>query len=140
MQHQQIVSCYESDPGVTFEMLCEAFPQYEPEAIKLALAGGSVRYRAELKKANKELFNEHEKEIAKMAMLGLLGSEKANVVFRAAQYVMNDFMGRHDVKNAQTVNIRNVISIDQRMKRAKQALDRGKDKEMKVIDIEPQAA
>lgn len=135
--NEQIISAFEQSDEISLDMLFAAFPNYSPEAIKLILASGSVKYRKMIKK-DPQIFDDQTEEMARMAMLGLLGSNEGHLVFKAAKYVLDDRKGRHDVKSYKNLNV-NIISIEERMNRARKALANSKAmqlKEQPIIDIE----
>lgn len=128
MTNQQIVSLYEGS-GLSLKELSEVFSM-EEETIKLALVQGSSKYREELKK-DPTLFNDGDLQSAVMTMTQLLTAEEEGVKFRAAKFIINEKMGRHNIKNVQQLNI-NVNLFNDKMKKAKLAADRAKG----VIDVE----
>lgn len=134
--NQQIVAAYESDPNITFETLCQAFPDYDPDAIKIVLLTNSPKYQALEKKAeDDQYFNKSVADMAVATMASLLSDEKH--AFRAAKYILDDRKGRHDLRALKNINITQ-INVADRMKKAKAALD--KSKAMPVIDIPAELA
>lgn len=126
----QIVTLYEKS-GLSITELAETF-NMEEETIKLALVGGSAVYREQLK-SDPSLFNDHDLQSAVITMSSLLTAEQENVKFRAAKFIINEKLGRHNsLKNVQKLNI-NVNLIADQMKRAKEAASQTVNK---PIDIE----
>lgn len=129
--NQQIVAAYESDPNITFDTLCQAFPDYDPAAIKIVLAAGSPKFQALQKKAEgDQYFNSDVAELAVATMASLLSDEKH--AFRAAKYILDDRKGRHDIRALKNVNIIK-IDVAERMKKAKEAVE--KSRSQPIIDI-----
>jgi hypothetical protein len=127
MTNQQIVTLYENS-GLSLEELSQVFSM-EAETIKLALVQGSAKYREELKK-DPALFNDGDLQSAVMTMTQLLTAEEAGVKFRAAKFIINEKMGRHNIKNVQQLNI-NVNLFNNQLKKAKEAINKSKG----IVDV-----
>ena len=128
MTNEQIVRLYE-DSGLGITDLAEVF-HMEPETVKLALVQGSAKFREEIKQ-DPSLFNDGDLQSATMTMTQLLVAEEPNVRFRAAKFIINEKLGRHNLKNVQQLNI-NVNLFNSQMKKAKEAINRSKG----IIDVE----
>ena len=133
MTNQQIITAYERD-GLTPEQIAEAFPDLDVEAIKMALAGGSVKFRKEAKK-NKDLFDDDEMEMARMTMSRLCMAEEGGIAYRAAKFIINEKKGRHDTKNLHNMNINvNLLNVQMRREKAEKAISNYKNPEPPVVE------
>lgn len=134
MTDQQIVTLYEVS-NLSPDQIAESL-NLEKEAVVLALAGRSSKYN-KLARKDTALFNEQDEERAVMVMRNCLFAEDSNVQFRAAKFMINERKGRHDPLNGiKTLNI-TVHSINDQVKRAKQALEASKNT---VIDVPSEMA
>jgi hypothetical protein len=129
MTNLQIVSLYEK--GLTPEEIQTAFPELSIEAIQMALAAGSVDYRADVRKGE-QLFPEETKKAALMTMTQLLYAEEATLRYRASKFIINETEGRHNiVNNLQKGGNINVNIINVQLQKAQEALKRAKSIEPK---------
>lgn len=121
MSRDQVIQLYED--GVPIEDLAKEF-FVEPEAIKVVLASGSVKYREGIK--DKKIFTEDTVEHAKMVMGDLLHAENESVKYRASKFIINESEGRNTVnKTLGQVNL-NLTLINQHFQKAREAINRAK--------------
>lgn len=130
-QDQKICTLYEE---------CDLLPEQIAETegldlpiVELALWRNSAVFRRLASKEKKdELFNNEDLAAAAAAMRSNLDSEDERVVFRAAEFIINEKKGRHDNTSAlksalkgSTGNI-NVLVIQQHFAKARMAVERGR--------------
>jgi len=128
MLNAQIVELYENsdmEPIAIAEAL-----NLEEESVKTILISSSSKFRKAYKE-NKNLFTDDEFILAKQRIAQLIWSDRDNVAFRAAKFIVNENLGRNSVKNIQNLNI-NVSLINDQMRMAKKAIQEGKDKVIEV--------
>lgn len=133
MLNAQIKELYENgdmEPIQIAEVL-----QLDENSVKMVLLGSSTKFRKAAKE-NKGLFTDDDFTQAKQKMAGLLYSEHDNVSFRAAKFILNENMGRHDIRNVQNLNI-NVNILNEQILNAKKAIEKGKNK---IIDVPSEIA
>ena len=128
MLNAQIVELYENNDMEPIA-IAEAL-ELEEESVKMVLISNSSKFRKEAK-ANSKLFSDSDFEMAKQRMSQLIYSEKDNVSYKAAKFVLYENLGRNDVQTMKLLNV-NVNLINNQMKAAKVAIENGKNK---VIDI-----
>lgn len=137
----QIVQMYEEldlSPGEIAETL-----EIDEQAVHLTLASNSVKFRKEkaIEKAgndssyaqvNADLFTKGDVDEAAAVIANLCKfSEDEHIQMRAANFIINEAKGRHDLKHIKNLNL-NVTLINDQMKRAREAKERAKSK---VIDV-----
>jgi hypothetical protein len=138
MTNVAIVKLYEED-NLPVEDIALAYGLTK-EQVELALAQGSVKFRAAVKK-DPTLFSDSTFNIAAQTMEQALYAEHPdgtidyNTRVRAAKFIINEHKGRHDIKAVQGLNI-NVSNFNVQLKNAMEALVKGKQK---VIDIPAEA-
>ena len=128
MLNAQIVELYENNDMEPIA-IAEAL-ELEEESVKMVLISSSSKFRKEVKN-NKGLFSDDEFTLAKQRMAQLLYSEKDNVSYKAAKFILYENLGRNDVQTMKLLNV-NVSLINTQMKAAKVAIENGKNK---VIEI-----
>lgn len=135
METGQLVQLYDENEEVTVEMLAQNF-HLEVEAVKMALAASSKRFRKELKKDD-EVFNDEEYNVAKSAMVNLVRySEVDAVKFRAANFIINEKLGRNKLQNARNLQgMGNINIVNLHISQARKALEQSKKQNI-VIDVE----
>ncbi len=128
MLNCQIVELYENsdlEPIAIAESL-----GLEEESVKMVLISNSSKFRKDAKK-NPTLFSADEFEMAKQRVAQLIWSDRDNVAFKAAKFILYENLGRNDVQTMKLLNV-NVNLINEQMSAAKKAIEAGKNK---VIDI-----
>lgn len=130
MNSDQIVALYE-ESGLSVEEISEA-ASLEIEAVKLALASKSKAFAKEYQK-NEDIFSKDEFDAAKLIMGNLLYADNESVRFRAAKFIVNEKLGRNDIKELNNVSL-NVTNINLQLKKAKEAIEKGRNK---IIEISP---
>jgi hypothetical protein len=133
MTNEQLVTLYDENPDVTVEMLSDNFG-YELEAVKLALAGSSTRYRKELRKDD-TIFTDEEFDMAKRGMVELAKRAEVEAVkFRALKFVIDEHMGRNKTESAKGA-INNINIVNVHVQKARQALAKSKAQKP-IVDVE----
>lgn len=127
--HYQIVNLFEEE-HLTINEIAQVL-DVEPEAIKFCLATHSSKFQKSLSLNSQKIFSNSDFESATRVMSGLMFSEHDTVRLKAAKFVLNENLGRHDLKNLKSVNI-NVNLINDQVRKAKEAIRAGREK---VIDI-----
>jgi hypothetical protein len=130
MTKEQLVTLYDENTDVNVQMLADNFG-YELEAVKMILASGSTRYRKEMRK-DETVFSDDDFELAKKTMVRLMQDSEVDAVkLRAANFVINEHLGRNKMENAKNLggNI-NVINIH--VQKAREALARSKGQLVEV--------
>ncbi len=128
MLNCQIVELYENsdlEPIAIAEAL-----NLEEESVKMVLISNSSKFRKNSKK-NSLLFTDDDFQMAKARMSQLIWSEKDNVSYKAAKFVLYENLGRNDIQTMKLLNV-NVNLINTQMKQAKEAIEKGKNK---IIDV-----
>lgn len=128
MLNTQIKELYENgdmEPIAIAEAL-----SLDEHSVKMVLISSSTKFRAKAKK-NKALFSDDDFSMAKQRMAQLIFAEHENVAFRASKFILNENMGRNDVRNIQNLNV-NVNILNEQLINAKKAIENGKNK---IIDI-----
>lgn len=112
---------------------------YALEAVKLCLLQNSKKYKALVTTkdgdfANRELFDENDVALAKRTMKELcIASEVDSVRFKAAEFIINEKMGRNDVKALQATGV-SISQFNDMMQKARSAMEAAKRK-ARVIDV-----
>jgi hypothetical protein len=131
--NQQIISAYE-DLGMTPDEIAQD-QDLDVAAVKSVLIQFSTAFRKDVKKDDALDFTEDQVRRATDVILHLAQySEDENIRFRAARYIRDDKKGRLDVIKSMTgLNI-NVLTINEQMKRAIDAVNKSKG----IIDVDTQ--
>ncbi|HEX9232444.1 MAG TPA: hypothetical protein VF849_00055 [Blattabacteriaceae bacterium] len=128
MLNAQITELYEQSDMEPIQ-IAEALG-LEEESVKMVLISSSSKFRKDSKK-NPSLFTDDEFAMAKARMSSLVWSEKDNVSYKAAKFILYENLGRNNTQSLKMLNI-NVNLINDQMLAAKKAIEQGKNK---IIDI-----
>ena len=138
--NQQIVTAYE-ECGMSPEEIAVDMG-FEVEAVKMILLSHSQAFSDKaLTKANEAmhaetveaadsqpLFGDNEMRIAKATIKELCVSSEIDAVrFKAAEFIINEAKGRNDLKALKDTKF-NVVMISETMSRARQAIERAKNR------------
>ena len=134
MTTEQIIRLYEDD-NISVEELAEAFPELNIEAIKIALANGSSKYRKAVVK-DSQMFGEDTFEAAKTVMASLIYAEEPTIKYRAAKFILNENKGRHDLKDMKSNNLfGNVNLINIHLEKARKRIAESEVEDSKTQEV-----
>lgn len=123
LSNTQIVSLYDSDEQMTVEGLAQAFG-LEVTTVKLALAGGSQRYRKEVQD-EPEVFTEDDAKLAAATIKQLCYAENEGVRLKAAVVMLDEKRGRRNpMKNAKKIGQLNITILNAHLQKAEESLAR----------------
>ncbi len=144
--NQYVVASYAQ--GITPEEIAED-TGWELEAVKMALLQDSPLYRERalagrgdnLALADEAVFSKRDLTMAKNTIKQLCQeSEIDSVKFKAAEFIVNEYKGRNDLRMLKNSGF-SIVMVSESMSRAREAMHRDKIKSAKrVVELEGVAA